>query len=161
MAKYAWISHLTDSVIIGLFLIFLQETHCSVATNHSECRAISTIYGFTILIAGCVLYVGTDSTFHAGLNACAGVLLLPIVSNREGRHSFRESAPVYRSGHPEACGRIRQHEEADRFISLAEPFALIVARPLTLVYPTLCCQAVEPVALHGHVCSQTGETNTN
>lgn len=104
MAKYVWIQNVIASVVFGLFLIFLQETHCSVATNYKECRAVSTIYGFSILIAGCILYVLSILSFPLGIIASVSLLLLSSVSNGEGRHSAGESASVYRSRHVKACG---------------------------------------------------------
>ena len=119
--------------MIGLFLILLQETHCSVATNHFECRAISTIYGFSILIGGSILYVLSISMSHVGFITGVGLLLLPFVPHGEGRDPLREPAPVHGSRHVEARGGVRQHEETHRFVSLFEPFALFVVCSITPV----------------------------
>ena len=159
--------------MIGLFLIFLQETHCSVATNHFECRAISTIYGFSILIGGSILYVLSISMSHIGIITGVGLLLLPFVPHGKGRDSLREPAPVHGSRYVEARGGVRQHEETHRFVSLSEPFALFVVRSITPVlyartnavmfYAALRCAALRCAMslMHEHVCSQTGENNTN
>lgn len=70
--------------------------------------------------------------YYVGINTGVNLLLLSAVSYGEGRDSIREPAPLHRSGHVEARGGVRQHEEADRFVPLSEPFVLILLRSITL-----------------------------